>query len=100
MSGLFLDPLPREANSTIQDAIQLGSRFPAGIGRLSALTLISPITLFQQLYRKILRFLRFVISPENPITGYILMKTITKLRMPFFPSCIMDLGALASPERS
>ena len=26
------------------------------------------------------------------------MKTIVKPRMPFFPSCIMDLGALASSE--
>jgi hypothetical protein len=34
----------------------------------------------------------------NSITACIFMKTIIKPQKPFFPSCIMDLGALASPE--
>ena len=38
------------------------------------------------------------ISPANRVTTRISMKTIIKPRMPFFPSCIMDLGALASSE--
>jgi len=44
------------------------------------------------------RFLRDNISSENPVTSCISMKTLIKLRKRFFPSCIMDLGALASPE--
>jgi hypothetical protein len=38
------------------------------------------------------------IFPENPVTARISMKTTIKLRKPFFPSCIMDLGTLASPD--
>jgi hypothetical protein len=40
------------------------------------------------------------ISPENPVTARISMKTIIKPRMPFFPSCILVLGVLFSPERA
>jgi hypothetical protein len=59
---------------------------------------ISPVTLFPQLCRETRRPLRAPSLPKNPVTARIFMKTIIKPRMPFFPSCIMDLGALASPE--
>jgi hypothetical protein len=40
------------------------------------------------------------ISPENLVTARISMKTLIKPRMPFFPSCILVLGVLFSPERA
>ena len=44
------------------------------------------------------RSLRANIFPENPVTGCISVKILIKLREPFFPSGIIDLGALASLE--
>jgi len=64
-------------------------KFPAGIGRLCALSL-SLRSLYSGDYTgKVSSFLRVAISPENPVTAGIFMKTIIKLRMRFFPYCIM-----------
>jgi hypothetical protein len=38
------------------------------------------------------------VSPENPVTARIFLKTIIKPLMPFFPSCILVLGVIFSPR--
>jgi hypothetical protein len=63
-----------------------------------ALTLISPLTLFRQLHWETRRRSRRHTSPGKSVTARTSMKTIMKPGKPFFPSCIMDLGALASPK--
>jgi hypothetical protein len=98
ISASFRDPFPHPGAPAIRDAIQLclhvfcrnrpafrrnphlSDRFvpamiPGKFARLSAPYLFG-----------------------KSVTGCISMKTIIKPRIPFFPSCIMDLGTLTSPE--
>jgi hypothetical protein len=95
-SALFRVPFPHMAVSAIRDRVSCTYTFSAGIGLLSVITPISPVTLFRQSCRETRRPLRVIISSENPVTARISMKTIIKPQTSFFPSCIMDLGALAS----
>jgi hypothetical protein len=90
--------IPTRGASAIRYAIQLCLHVFHRNMRAFRLNPNLPVTLFRQLYRETRRFLRVIVSPTNPVTGCISMKTIIKLRMPFFSSCIMVLGALASPE--
>ena len=95
-SGLSRDPFPRVGASAFRDPIQLCLYVSAGISRLSALTLISPVFISAVIPGSPARFSASYLSAKS-VTACIFMKTIAKLQMPFFPSCIMDLGTLASP---
>jgi hypothetical protein len=86
------------ATSAIRDAIQLCSQVVRRIGQLLPSNpnlsgrfipaMIPGDTPVSPLH----------ISPKNPVTAPISMKTIIKLRMPFFHSCTIELGALYLPE--
>jgi hypothetical protein len=100
MSGLFRDPYPRVGDSAIRYAIQLRSHVVRRNRQAFALTPIFAVTLFRQLRTETRWFPPRHISRKNSVTGSIPMKTIIKPRMTFFPSGIMDLGALFSLERA
>jgi len=98
VSGLFRDPFPRVGTSAIPDAIQLCLHI---LRRNRPAFRLNPHLsghFIPAMTPRTRRFLRVNISPTNPVTGCIPMKTLIKPRMPFFPSCIMGLGALASSE--
>jgi len=93
-SALFRDPFPPVGNSAIRDAIHLHLQFSYR-NRLNPhlsdhfipaiIPGNPPISVRQYLSQK-------------PVTGCISMKTLVRFRIPFFPSCIMVLGALVSPD--
>jgi len=97
--GLFPDPFLMWAPLRPATRFRCAHTFFRRNSRLPALTPILAVTLIRQLCRETRSFPSAPTSPTNSITARISMKTITKPRKPFFPSCIMDLGALFSLER-
>jgi hypothetical protein len=97
----FRDPSPPVRLLRSRDAIPLCSHVSRRNGRLCALTGPNPVLsshFIPAMMPENSPVSSRHISSKNSVTGCISMKTIIKPRKPFFPSCIMDLGALASPE--